>query len=82
MIFSIVLPPKARLFIFLSIVLFIILLLHLFISGGNIDSTVAQERLVPIYYVDTTEKKLLSPLTPLGVLNLRHKSWKFLESTK
>jgi polysaccharide deacetylase family sporulation protein PdaB len=32
--------------------------LHHSFSGGNIDPTVAQERLVPIYYVDTTEKKI------------------------
>ncbi len=58
MIFSILLPPKARLLIFLTLVLFTILLLHNSLSGGKIDPTVAQERLVPIYYVDTTEKKI------------------------
>ncbi|MHB1255391.1 MAG: polysaccharide deacetylase family protein [Dethiobacteraceae bacterium] len=58
MILSILLPPKARLFIFFSLALFIMLILYYFISGDNIDSTVAQERLVPIYYVDTTEKKI------------------------
>jgi polysaccharide deacetylase family sporulation protein PdaB len=59
MIASVVITKKSRILLaLLAVLVFVLLLVRAFGPGNNIDPTVGQKRLVPIYYVDTPEKKI------------------------
>lgn len=59
MIASVVISRRARMLLLLfSSALFLFLLVWIFGPAGGINPTVGQKRLVPIYYVDTQEKKV------------------------